>query len=296
MNLLWPILCSGVLVLLHNYARSGSPLESFPGYFQLYTTGEQGAALAGSSPLDPNALMFGSWPGEYLLPALFGAGKGLFWYSPILWLLVLWVHPRARAWHPALTLGLLPWASFLLFIGSIQWVLTEGGWGPRYLLPLTPFLVLAGGYGIAPLASRPGMARVLCALTICAAIFQAFIAFEGNNHILAQNKVVAARLGKDPGAYGQYSLLLGRLRNLGVGVFDDPEFVRTWHSPEVVALAARTEDQLWWLKLGTKTSSPLVKRGLIGGGLALLILGILLLGRACLPMRRRPAPDPAPTR
>ena len=88
------------------------------------------------------------------VPALwgitFGAMRGLFFLSPLLLLAVpgfvwWWQTGKQRAtW----TLSLWAVISFLLFNGSsIMW---QGGYavGPRYLLPMLPFLMLGFAYGL----------------------------------------------------------------------------------------------------------------------------------------------------
>jgi len=89
------------------------------------------------------------------LPALWGISfsqfRGLFFVSPILLLaipgFVLWA--RQRSW--LLELGVCLWAvvSFFLFNGSsVMW---HGGFaiGPRYLLPMVPFMAVAVGVPVA---------------------------------------------------------------------------------------------------------------------------------------------------
>jgi len=76
---------------------------------------------------------------------LVGPARGLFWYSPILLLAIpgsiwFWRHQRRMFW---LTLGLM--GVYVLTYG--KWYMWHGGysWGPRFMLPLTPFLAMFAG-------------------------------------------------------------------------------------------------------------------------------------------------------
>ncbi|HEC22218.1 MAG TPA: hypothetical protein ENI95_04805, partial [Chloroflexi bacterium] len=76
---------------------------------------------------------------------LFSPGKGIFWYSPVT-LLALggpFVLPRRRWRESWLPLAFTLWFAFSY--GAVRQELWHGGagWGPRYMVPLTPFLVLA---------------------------------------------------------------------------------------------------------------------------------------------------------
>ncbi len=88
------------------------------------------------------------------LPALwgitFGTLRGLFFLSPVLLLAVpgFWWWRRSGEQTAEWTLSLWAVLSFLLFNGSsIMW---QGGYavGPRYLLPMLPFLMLAFARGL----------------------------------------------------------------------------------------------------------------------------------------------------
>ena len=88
---------------------------------------------------------------EGLTGLLLSPGKGVFWYSPVLLLALLgpW-YAGARRFDAA-------WPLLLLLAFSVVYALVRGqiwyggtNWGARYLVPVTPFLML----GVAPVIER----------------------------------------------------------------------------------------------------------------------------------------------
>ncbi|MFZ1755207.1 MAG: hypothetical protein WAU10_15760 [Caldilineaceae bacterium] len=115
-----PILAAGLISLWWNWLRFGAPLDS--GYVE-------SEAFNGD-------WLFG------LAGLLISPGRGLVWYSPVLLLVPLgvgWFWRRAR-WLllSSACVALLYW----LFYG--KWYMWHGGysWGPRFLVPVLPFLLL----------------------------------------------------------------------------------------------------------------------------------------------------------
>lgn len=85
-----------------------------------------------------------SGSGEGLAGFLVSPGKSLFVFSPITILLIpaLFVRNPARRRERWLAVGLL--VSFVVVYAAVRGDLWHGGsgWGPRYMVPLTPFLVM----------------------------------------------------------------------------------------------------------------------------------------------------------
>ncbi|MCI0650797.1 MAG: hypothetical protein L0Z55_02815 [Planctomycetes bacterium] len=291
-SLLAPALVLGSLVLWHNYVRSGSVFESFPGYFNLYLAEERSAALRASKPLAPEGLMFGSLPLEYLPLILVSLQKGLLWYSPAFLAGLFALIPGALRWRRALSLGAIPLGAFVLFISSLRWSEFEGGWGPRYLLPATPFLLLALAFAIGPLLERPAWARAIGAAIIAACVAQVALSWDGHNCHLEQNKVLRAELllSGVPEAEAQArssSLLVARLRDLGLAPFDPPLVREAWKDPRIAAARVELADRFWWQKLAGKTDSPRLARLVEALGVLLMAAGIALLVRALFIAARR---------
>ncbi|MEO5988667.1 MAG: hypothetical protein ABIR01_07180, partial [Candidatus Eisenbacteria bacterium] len=126
--------------LIYNAARFGTPFES--GY------GAQASVAAFSTPL---------WVGVYGL--LLSSGKGLAWFAPAAWLAPLgWAamrrarahsdEPHNGAAHAAARAGLAVFVVALAQFGSFQHWGGDGSWGPRYLVPLLPLLLLAVAFAL----------------------------------------------------------------------------------------------------------------------------------------------------
>ena len=149
-------LVPGGLLMAYDWAIFGSILPK--GY--LYSVNYQhlhGVGLVSITYPQPDAL----WG------ITFGTFRGLFFLSPILLLslagMVFWL--RRRVCVAEWTVGAWAILSFLLFNGSsIMW---EGGFavGPRYLLPMLPFMVMGLGVAWERLTAHWGGRLVVGALT-----------------------------------------------------------------------------------------------------------------------------------
>jgi hypothetical protein len=93
------------------------------------------------------------YPGETwstpLLEGVYGLllspGKGVFWYAPILVPSVLGMFKLYPRWRAEILLLTTFFLSYLLFHAGF-WIWWGGDcWGPRYLVPVLPFLVLGAG-------------------------------------------------------------------------------------------------------------------------------------------------------
>ena len=72
-------------------------------------------------------------------------GKGLLWYCPAIFLLVL-AAPRFARRYGALSLGFATIAvAFFLLYGYVTYWHGDPAWGPRYVYPVVPFLILPLG-------------------------------------------------------------------------------------------------------------------------------------------------------
>ena len=76
---------------------------------------------------------------------LISPGKGLLWYSPVIFLLAF-AGPRFVRRYPTLSIGMgAAVAGFVLFYANVQFWHGDPAWGPRYIYPALPFLILPLG-------------------------------------------------------------------------------------------------------------------------------------------------------
>ncbi len=126
----------GILLVAYNFAIFHTPLPVGYEYSELYTD------------IHSQGLISLTYPhAEALWGITFGSFRGLFYVAPVLLLAVIgivlwWQWRRFQAEAIVCTWALV---SFLLFNGSsVMW---QGGYsvGPRYLVPMIPFLALGFG-------------------------------------------------------------------------------------------------------------------------------------------------------
>ena len=121
--------------------------------------------LFGLADLGVNWIKFGSltstgyeqeaspWAGLSHIPIglhgfLLSPGKSVLLYNPLLFLWPFSIVPFHRAHRSESLLGLVALGATLLFFSPLYWWHGDWAWGPRYLLPVIPLLVL----GMAPAA------------------------------------------------------------------------------------------------------------------------------------------------
>lgn len=141
-----PLVMFGVIIGLFNWARYGSPLTF--GFSALQHTSFTTPLLLG------------------LYGLLISPGKGLLLYNPIVWagLIGLAIMFRTRR-REAILFALIVLAELLFFAMYEFWT---GGWnwGPRYLMPVLPLLVLAAGewLHVKPTRLRKSLLVALCVI------------------------------------------------------------------------------------------------------------------------------------
>jgi len=122
LNLLWPLAASLLIMALWNVIRFGNPFAT--GY-------HLGAGEGFTSPLRV------SLPGMLLSPA-----RGLVWFVPASLLALAGLIPFFRQHTRLAALSLAIIAGHVL-VFSAWWMWWSGwGWGPRFLVPITPFIAL----------------------------------------------------------------------------------------------------------------------------------------------------------
>jgi len=79
---------------------------------------------------------------------LFSPGRGLFWYMPLAWAALLMARPFARYYPKEAVLCLCSLCALLVLYA--RWHLWDGGWcwGPRFLIPVVPLVLLPVGAGL----------------------------------------------------------------------------------------------------------------------------------------------------
>lgn len=125
--LMWllPLVIVGGLIGLMNWSRYGSPL-SF-GFSALQHTSFTTPLLLG------------------LYGLLISPGKGLLLYNPIAWAGLLGLLSMWRRWRAEAVLFVLIIVAEIGFFAVYEFWTGGWNWGPRYLLPIVPLLILAAG-------------------------------------------------------------------------------------------------------------------------------------------------------
>jgi hypothetical protein len=127
------LLPSCAILLAYNTMRFGDPLET--GYAQAWLTA------------NPNLITKSGFDLVQMIPQSvslwISAGKGMLVFSPILLALFFTTTSKIRQW-PAITVAtFITVIIYSLFYGAnFAWHGSAWSWGPRYLVPLTPLLIL----------------------------------------------------------------------------------------------------------------------------------------------------------
>jgi hypothetical protein len=125
-----PLAITGLLLMAYNAARFGNPFDT--GYH--FDSGE-----GFTSPI---------WQGFWGL--IFSPYRGLFWHTPLFFASLVGAVPFVRR-HRSEAIAIGAMSAVLILLYSAWWMWWGGfAWGPRFLVPLTPFWVLL----IAPLVAQ----------------------------------------------------------------------------------------------------------------------------------------------
>jgi len=279
-----PVVLSGLGALLHNFARTGSflgnPYRPSLGGWKLWT--DAPLELAGHVTV--------------------GLDKGILWYSPILALglaLLLPGIPGRLRFGRAEAAFALPVGIWFAFVASLERSRDDWAWGPRFLLPILPFLVL----GLASIArerfANPRVASIATGALIALSLLQAALCFDSHETevlqtIRAHGKEGVAHAIPAEGIEGPLaSPLAGRLRNLGVPLPDAPGAVIPWSDPRIRAHGRPLEGNLWWLKLASMPEFAPLRLPILGAGPLCALLGILALAASFRRARCTPVGSPA---
>lgn len=147
------------VTLWYNAARFGSAFE-----FGYYLLDDRDALFRFSVPL---------WSGLHGL--LLSPGKGLFWYVPCAAgaCAALGAFARRRPAEAFLCAGL----PVVLILSYARWNQWHGdyAWGPRFLVPLMPFLVLPLGAWLHAPSKRPVLRAAVLAALLAGSVFVQFL-------------------------------------------------------------------------------------------------------------------------
>ena len=237
--LLTPIAVSALIVLWHNWIRYGDAFST--GYhLDDYT---HAGGLFNFSPAHIATGIYG---------LLFSTGRGLFLFFPVA-ILMPWAIARLRRSHhneAALFLGVT--AAFLLAHACFaDW---HGGssWGPRYLLPALPFIVLALGSLLgrgrrsSAVVKTLAVVGLLIQLPVALVNYHLFVRFVDErilpSTVAAVDPIFAPWLSPIVGGYCQ---LCSALSNAVSGQAVDFPFAPT--AAGQISMAGYDLFDLWWL-------------------------------------------------
>lgn len=147
------------LSLLYNHYRFGSFFET--GYLAAWR-------LAHGDAIGEFGVQLTNIP-SHLASLLASPGKGLIWFCPVILLAVVgWRHFRRSRPNLADGLALTSGLYLLFYAANFAWHGSVWSWGPRYIVPIVPLLVVA----IAFLRRRRFWLGALAALTVVSLLIQ----------------------------------------------------------------------------------------------------------------------------
>jgi len=161
---------AAALILLNNYAISGSPFKfsygSNPNFPEITAATTYGFTLP-----DPGAIR----------AVLLGEYRGLFFWSPVMLMAIPGVYYLFRAERRVAIMAIAACALILLQVSSFYTWFGGNAIGPRYLAPALPFFALAAAYGI---KQFPELGLVLTVLSAGLMLMVAAIAIDPNSDVL----------------------------------------------------------------------------------------------------------------
>ncbi len=251
-----PVLVAGVVTLYYNEIRFGNPLDT--GYLRDETLGV-GSMRAG------------------LTGFLFSPGRSIFLYSPILigGLASMWTLRRGDPSTVLLLLG--EFVVMILFYASLVNWDAERSYGPRYLLPVLPLLVL-------PLAATISRSRALRWLMVASIVVQLPGVLVDFSKVGA-SRVIGARTQAERQWTWDASGLVINTRASLAAVPENAGRLATGERPAVKAGEATTRDfsdqfafslDFWWMYLfylGALPAMAAVACGLLSAGTVAFLAG-----------------------
>ncbi len=271
-----PVLCiagTGVLIAVTRSRRTSGvfaqlaawliPLGLSAGTYLWYDWIRFGSVLNSGHSGDPNSAMNGSLTGG-LTGELFSIGRGFIVFSPVV-ILAAFGWPRlVRTNAPVAAAAMLAfWAALLAHARIPNWS-GEDTWGPRYLVPVAPLLLLPLGHALELVKQH---ARSLAAWTGVAVIVAVSFAVQV---VGASTSYYEAKFGDEVASHGlsphqiywspKHAQIFVDARDLYHGLEGLPPYLTVAHRG-VAPLIEAPVDWWWSNDLATHRFEPLAKIG-----------------------------------